>query len=352
MIGFIVAAAVSASIMQPKAWMNAQIEEELSPFKHGIKVEHVEKSFQRIKKTFDGDIVPIILVKISDENCIWEHPDKLEKGYFSRAESFCKALKQLGPLPPMSMLVSLDQDCERPIYLRESNVPIFSISRSIRNRKVLLFPKGILFPDRAKLHQELLQESESKPWEERMPIALWRPKTLRNEYFHSDWEWDQSVRFVILGKRHPEHFAFHLSKDFYFKKIPWWAQNLFLKMGYSSDPLLPVEHLNYRYLLACPQMDMLQDLDWQLCCGSTVIKPPSKLFEWYYSRLKADEHFFSTLTYGEDLPSRIEWLKDNDDTAQKIAKNAQHFAKTVLSTDSEMAYFKALISAYGKLQTN
>ena len=349
MIGFIVAAAVSASFAQPEAWMNAQIEEELSAFKMGIKIEQVENSFKRIQKTFDGDIVPIILVKISDGICSWQHPEKLEKGYFPRAEGFCRALEQLGPLPPMSMLVSLDQDCERPVYLRQSNVPIFSISKSVRNKKVLLFPKGILFPCRAKLQREILQASKSTSWEDRKPIALWRPKTLRNEYFHSEWEWDQSVRFLILGKRHPEHFAFHLSKDFYFKKIPWWAQNLFLKKGYSSDPLSPMEHLNYRYLLACPQMDLLQDLDWQLCSGSTVIKPPSKLFEWYYSQLKGDEHFLPTLTYGEDLLSRIEWLKDNDDIAHEIAENAQNFAKTVLSKESELTYLKALALAYAKL---
>ncbi len=349
MIGFIVAIATSATSLQTESWVKGQIESELSPFRRGIKHEQVEKSFERIQRTFDGDIAPIILVKISDGKCSWDHPEKLEQGYFPRAESFCAALEQLGPLPSMSMLVSLDQDCERPIYLREINVPIFSISKSIRNEKVLLFPKGILFPNRAKLHKDILQEGENKPWEDRRQVALWRPKTLRNEYLHNEWEWDPSVKFLMLGKHHPEHFEFLLSKDFYFKKIPWWAQNFFLKMGYSGDALTPTDHLDYRYLLACPQMDMLQDLDWQLFSGSTVIKAPSKLFEWYYSQLRADEHYFSTLTYGEDLVNRIAWLKDNDDTARQIANNAAVFAKSMLSKESEMAYLKALIDAYAAL---
>lgn len=349
MIGFIIAIATSVTSLQADSWVKNQIQEELDPFKQGIKHEHVEKSFKNIQRTFDGDTVPIILVKVSDGKSTWEYPEKLEKGYFSRADSFCKALEQLGPLPTMSLLVCLDQDCERPIYLRESSVPIFSIAKSPHNKKVLLFPKGLLFPALARLHKDLLQESANHPWEDRKPIVLWRPKTLRNEYLYNEWEWDPSVKFVLLGKRYPEHFEFLLSKDFYFKKIPWWAQNLFLKKGYSAEPLTPNDHLNYRYLLACPQMDMLQDLDWQLFSGSTVIKAPSKLFEWYYSQLKADEHIFTTLTYGQDLVDRIEWLKENDETAKQIAENAQKFATTTLSPESEMAYFKTLIEMYASL---
>ncbi|MCB1108915.1 MAG: hypothetical protein KDK44_04590, partial [Chlamydiia bacterium] len=85
MIGFIIAIATSVTSLQADSWVKNQIQEELDPFKQGIKHEHVEKSFKNIQRTFDGDTVPIILVKVSDGKSTWEYPEKLEKGYFSRA---------------------------------------------------------------------------------------------------------------------------------------------------------------------------------------------------------------------------------------------------------------------------
>ena len=348
MIAFILAWVIQTASLQPEEWMEKQIDTQLAHFDHGIQIQQVEKSFARIQSTFDGDCVPIVMVKVSQGTCSWKGPPNLDKMYFQQAENFCTALKLLKPLPEMALLVCLDRDCERPIYLHATTVPIFATSRSKRNAQVVLFPKSILHPHQSELYTRVMNASKVKPWNDRKPVALWRPKTLQNEYLYNDWEWDPSVRLLLLGKHYPNDLAFRLSKDFYFKKMPWWAQKYFISEGLCTAPMEPRQQLDYRYLLACPQMDLLQDLDWQLFSGSLVIKTPAKLYEWYYDQLKPYQHFIPILTYGEDLTDCIDWLKENDATAKKVAQNAQTFARHYLSDQTQFAYFLALIHAYAK----
>lgn len=87
---------------------------------------------------------------------------------------------------------------------------------------------------------------------------------------------------------------------------------------------------------------------WQLFSSSVILKNKSEHLEWYYNGLSSDKHY---LEYDSDidLVGKINWLKDNDDKAQEITKNANIFANEHLINESTISYVYKLIDTQSKL---
>ena len=354
MIGWILAWALSANTIQPLEWMENQVLQDLSLFQKGFSKADVNASHKKIMQSFQGESVPLVRCFKKQGTWSWQGPSKLSSKHQDRAKTFCKALSLLNDvqtLPDTEFLLWLDPTCERPVYLRLSTVPIFAIAKSKRNHVLARCPKGLFDENRMDVFKTVEDASQHCDWQKRRPVVLWRANVQENEYLYCDWEVDPAPRLLLLGRRHPDQLCFHIVKNAAFKKIPWWTQQLFTKLALVNEPLSFKAHVGFRYLLACSQMGLARNLEWQLHSGSPVLKGPIPLSEWFDTQLVPNKHYFPISLYGEDLVDRFEWLQENEGVAQDVAQKALQFAKNTLNDDTMFSYFYALIIAYSKLVT-
>lgn len=84
--------------------------------------------------------------------------------------------------------------------------------------------------------------------------------------------------------------------------------------------------------------------------GSTILKQASPLIAYYYAALVPWVHYvpFYELS-SDDIMEAIEWLKENDDVARRIARNAKTFALEHLTRPARLCYYQELFTRLGKL---
>lgn len=85
-------------------------------------------------------------------------------------------------------------------------------------------------------------------------------------------------------------------------------------------------------------------LPYLLAGNSVVLKQDSPYYEHYYSDLRAFEHFVPFHRDPKlDLVEKVQWLKSNDQEAQKIMKNARKFARENLMPANIFCYYLLLL---------
>ena len=336
---------------QPASWMEKQIAQQITPIESSISIKNVRTSFSGVCSTYLGKCAPIIHVKFDGKQATWIAPKQMEDSYKASAETFCEAIQivhERNPLDPFECLVCLDDQCEKPLYLRELKVPIFCMSRSKRNSKVLLIPNGLFDKQRFITYKDVMEKSARTPWKKRRKQALWRPKTVMNEYLYSQDETQPSWRLLLLGQAHPDVLDLRLGRDAEFAKIPWCANQVIEREQFAAPYLSPMQQVDYRYLVSGDQLGRLHDLEWQLFSGSIVLKVPAAQCEWFHSQLRPYQHYIPIGLYGEDLLDRIECLSEMEEEMQQMAKTALHFARENLSDHAIFSYFSHLLHMYAK----
>ena len=83
--------------------------------------------------------------------------------------------------------------------------------------------------------------------------------------------------------------------------------------------------------------------------GSVALKVDSNNGQWYYGAIKPFEHYVPIKADFSDLNEKIEWLKNNDDKAQQIAKNGRDFVKNYMTHEAMNQYTIDLLKDYEKL---
>ncbi|WP_267895632.1 glycosyl transferase family 90 [Polynucleobacter acidiphobus] len=76
----------------------------------------------------------------------------------------------------------------------------------------------------------------------------------------------------------------------------------------------------------------------KLLSGSVVLKVESEdgYKQWYYDRLIPWQHYVPVNKDLSDLQEKLDWLRDNDDRAKKLAKLGKDFAFDI-SFEKELA---------------
>lgn len=79
------------------------------------------------------------------------------------------------------------------------------------------------------------------------------------------------------------------------------------------------EHIKYKYLISVDgNTAAWQRVPWILQSGSVLLLVDTDIEEWFYSDLKAWEHYVPIKADFSDLIEKIEWLRKNDDEAKAI----------------------------------
>ena len=70
-----------------------------------------------------------------------------------------------------------------------------------------------------------------------------------------------------------------------------------------------------------------------MASNSLLLKQDSTKVQWFYDELKPGVHFVEVNANLSNLIEKVIWLKENDDIAPEIIKNANEFVRRRLMPD-------------------
>lgn len=85
--------------------------------------------------------------------------------------------------------------------------------------------------------------------------------------------------------------------------------------------------------------------------SSLVLKQDSHYYEFFYSHLKAGAHYVPVKRNLSDLLEKIEWAKENDAEAQRMARAGQTLARELLQPSRLYCYYHRVLRVYAERQT-
>lgn len=98
----------------------------------------------------------------------------------------------------------------------------------------------------------------------------------------------------------------------------------------------------YKYLVNVDGTVAAYRLPYLLAGGGLVFKQNSPFYEHFYPDLRPWEHYVPVLRNLSDLVDQIQWARENDATAKKIAQNAQKYANERLLPKDIICYHAVL----------
>jgi len=116
---------------------------------------------------------------------------------------------------------------------------------------------------------------------------------------------------------------------------------------------IPYLKLKYKYVIVMAGLENLAQsgrMNHLLAHSGAVILMQTTTFEYHYSaRLKPWVHYVPISYNGADVISKIEWLRDHDEMAYQIAKNAKAFGDSYLRLEDYNCYIASLHEALGDI---
>jgi len=111
--------------------------------------------------------------------------------------------------------------------------------------------------------------------------------------------------------------------------------------------------MKYKYVIVMAGLENLAQsgrMNHLLAHSGAVILMQTTTFEYHYSaRLKPWVHYVPISYNGADVISKIEWLRDHDEMAYQIAKNAKAFGDSYLRLEDYYCYIAAVQESLGNL---
>ncbi|MGH0182509.1 UNVERIFIED_CONTAM: hypothetical protein FKN15_009718 [Acipenser sinensis] len=105
----------------------------------------------------------------------------------------------------------------------------------------------------------------------------------------------------------------------------------------------------YKYQINIDGTVAAYRLPYLLAGDSVVLKQDSIYYEHFYNDLKPWEHYVPFKRDLSDLLEKIQWVKNHDEEAKKIAKAGQEFARNSLMGDTIFCYYVKLFQEYANL---
>ncbi len=302
---------------------SGRIHSDLIMFQKGFDHREVTKSYNAIISGIFGELDPVMLVQLQSNRLRCKFPATLAEPYQLRAKNMRNNLKYAlsrYSFPDCSFIVSLDNCYENPFFLSLISVPILSISKSKRNRKVLLFPPQFLGTI-----NEFHDGQPSVNWDNKTSKVYWQLSTFCSDKFvHIDNRLSPFIPLKTLGLEYPQSFDFHHEH---------------LDKPYFHD---------YKYLLAFDQRSTPIDFSKMLEAHSCILLAESDYEFWGTSLLKPYVHYVPLDSRCETLCNVLDWCKTHDEDCKQIADNAYELSRH-LSKDASLLYFRMLVEEYARL---
>ena len=323
------------------SWMEKQIEDEFKHFKN--KKINIDKTIKNLKKKNLLTQASLVRVKIHKNKIKYQNylPVKFHPR-FVRLQQFFKKCRAKIDFPDSDFLISIEDSFDDKNIIACLEAPVFCISKKNKNNKVILFPHVEWMTKNNYLFDKECKTALHLDWKSKVNKAFW----IGSSTGYKNLEKNERFKIIKLAKRYPDLI------DASFSNISFLSsddQNYIIQnYGINKDIISPENQVEYKYLLAIDGNAFAGSFFWQLFSSSVILKNKSPYLEWYYKGLVSDTHY---LEYDSDidLVSKIHWLKDNDDKAYEITKNANQFANEHLCNESVISYVYKLIDKQSQL---
>ncbi|XP_061678004.1 protein O-glucosyltransferase 3 isoform X1 [Syngnathoides biaculeatus] len=169
----------------------------------------------------------------------------------------------------------------------------------------------------------------------------WANKTDR-AFFRGRDSREERLQLVSLSKKHPELLDAGITGWFFFRdrekhvgKVPLVGFFDFFQYKYQVNVDGTVAAYRFPYLMLG---------------NSLVLKQDSHFYEHFYSSLKAGTHYVPFKRNLLNLLEKIQWAKENNAEAQKIASAGQAAAREVLQPTRLYCYYQRVLLMYAQRQ--
>ncbi|KAM6984990.1 protein O-glucosyltransferase 2 [Aplochiton taeniatus] len=216
--------------------------------------------------------------------------------------------------------------------------PIFSWCGSNETRDIVMptydLTESVLENmGRVSLDMMSVQGNTGPPWGKKNATAFWRGRDSRKE----------RLELVKLARAHPDVVDAAFTNFFFFKH----DESLY---GPLVKHVSFFDFFKYKYQINIDGTVAAYRLPYLLASDTVVLKQDSSYYEHFYSQLRPWEHYIPIQADLGDLLDKIQWARDHDEEARKIAMASQQFARNNLMGDSVFCYYFQLFQEYAKLQ--
>ncbi|KAF6715604.1 Protein O-glucosyltransferase 1 [Oryzias melastigma] len=182
---------------------------------------------------------------------------------------------------------------------------------------------------------DLKKSAAQWPWKKKEPKGFFRGSRTSSE----------RDPLVLLSREDPE-----LVDAEYTKNQAWKSEKDTLgKPPATEIPL--VDHCKYKYLFNFRGVAASFRLKHLFLCGSLVFHVGEEWLEFFYPQLKPWVHYIPVKQDLSDVRELLQFVKENDDVAQEIAKRGQEFILQHLRMEDVSCYWEHLLTNFSRLLT-
>ncbi|XP_029433698.1 protein O-glucosyltransferase 1 [Rhinatrema bivittatum] len=309
------------------------LEQDLTPFREGLTKELVSSMVARKLGTHYQII----------SGRLYREQDCMFPARCSGVEHFI--LEIIDRLPDMEMVINVRDYPQVPGWMKPV-LPIFSFSKTSDYQDIMypawtfweggpavwpIYPTGLGRWDLMRV--ELGKSAQQWPWEQKVSKG----------YFRGSRTSPERDPLILLSREDPE-----LVDARYTKNQAWKSEKDTLgKPAAKEVPL--VDHCKYKYLFNFRGVAASFRLKHLFLCGSLVFHVGREWLEFFYPQLKPWVHFIPVKQDLSDLRELLQFVKENDKTAQEIAERGHQFITDHLRMEDVSCYWETLLTEYAKL---
>ena len=336
-------------------WMINQISKDLSEFySSGI-------TKKMISETLLQDPVCLVRFTIKNGKISVKYNHQMNKHHQIEAtKPLIEVLTELNaylPLPDVEFIYCFD---DAPFCWHFINIPffknhilykapVFAACKEKENSSAVLIPD---FQTLSFIQNNMTNNihcgNTKYPWLSKKNKAFWRGATTGGFYRIHNYENFPRIKLVKLSTEFPDLLDAKFNQIW---KVDNGTHKKIIELNYIGNTISIDEHLKYKYqILIDGNAASWSRAYWQFHGNSVVLKQDSNYIVWHNELFKPWIHYIPFNHDCKDLIKKIQWAKENDEAAKKIAEAAYIQAHNNLRYIDILLYFYALITEYAKLQ--
>ena len=339
------------------AWFLEQINEDFSYLTNkNISALDVDEAWDKVKSGADFTRIKII------DNKIYYKANDAAKKLNIRDTEILKALSfiaQKTKLPDVDFIVYIWDVLVKD--LTNFKAPIFVFASHLEHRENrALIPDGLTLRDWPEIYYSVLELNKEIPWEKKINKAYWRGATNcpfydKDNYLQSysvelnenNYHSCPRIKLVELAKIRPDLIDAAFVGHIFTKGVESILKKEFplAKHATKKDHLLNKIQINMDGT-SCTS----PGYKWRLISNSITFKDDAPDIQWFYRLVKPYEHYVPFKQDMTDLAEKIEWVRQHDSEAKRIAVRASKLVQENLKITDIYWYLLVLLEEYKKMQ--
>ncbi|KAK0076614.1 hypothetical protein PV325_005093, partial [Microctonus aethiopoides] len=231
-------------------------------------------------------------------------------------------------LPDLEFFMNLG---DWPLVLKNKNLyPIFSWCGSSNTIDIILPTYDITQSSMESMGSVMLdmlsiQGNIKTPWKNKTEKVFWRGRDSRRE----------RLDLIDIARKYPDLFNVSITNFFFF-------QNEIEKYGPGEKHVSFFDFFKYKYQLNIDGSVAAYRFPYLLAGDSVVLKQDSEYYEYFYNHTIPYVHFIPVKKDLSDIVEKIDWIKEHDDEAFKIAKAGRVLMRDVAMPRDVFCYHVSL----------